>query len=563
MGSVFLARAVRGPHMGKLVALKRMHPHLERNPQFATGFFDEAWITAGLRHPNIVDTYDWGTDRQGRYIALEFVAGDSVLNLLKAVRSRGEQLPIDVVLYIVGKTAEALHAAHELRNERGELRHLVHRDVTPSNILLSRDGQVKLIDFGVAKARERLQNNTTTNTLKGKFGYMSPEQARGVKTIDRRSDVWSLGVVLWECLAGRRLFKSESELEILRMVTEDTPAAVRSVRPEVPAAVDSLLGAVFAKNRDDRLGSCAEFADYIWAVFREEGYQTDQRSLAEYFRKSLPERCASLDRLVAGEDWHLEPTSAGPGSGSFSGTDAHSGVAPMQPRTPLATGGFSAGNSSQVIYPAPTLAPAVTHTVPAQPAERSKSNIITIAAVGVALVSLGGVAALAAKLRTQQPTPAISQPQPSQSAQPATPPRVEPAANNNPSNVAQPQQQPVNTAAVNTGSQSARVGAHARNTPVERRAATRGNTGNLVLTPTNTTPAAHTQPSNSSNSGESESRGSVGSSTTSTTAAPTTNTRPVAQASNSSSGGSSNGSSNASSNNSQSGGGTMSTIRGW
>jgi hypothetical protein len=299
-----------------------------------------------LRHPNIVDTFDWGTDRQGRYIALEFVAGDSVLNLLKAVRSRGEQMPIDVVLYVIGKTAEGLHAAHELRNERGELRHLVHRDVTPSNVLVGRDGNVKLIDFGVAKARERLQNNTATSTLKGKFGYMSPEQARGVKNLDRRSDLWSLGVVLWECLAGRRLFKSDSELEILRMVTEETPASVRSVRPDVPEAVDSLLAGVFAKNRDDRLGSCAEFADYLWAVFREEGFTTDQAKVAEYFRKSLPDRCAALDRLVAGEDWHLEPTSAGPGSGSFNGTDAHSGVAPMQHRpVPMgATGGFSAAS---------------------------------------------------------------------------------------------------------------------------------------------------------------------------------------------------------------------------
>jgi serine/threonine-protein kinase len=556
MGSVFLARAVRGPHMGKLVALKRMHPHLERNPQFAAGFFDEAWITAGLRHPNIVDTYDWGTDRQGRYIALEFVAGDSLLNLLKAVRSRGEQMPIDVVLYIVGKTAEALHAAHELRNERGELRHLVHRDVTPSNILLSRDGQVKLIDFGVAKARERLQNNTTTNTLKGKFGYMSPEQARGVKTIDRRSDLWSLGVVLWECLAGRRLFKSESELEILRMVTEDTPAAVRSVRPEVPAAVDSLLGAVFAKNRDDRLGSCAEFADYIWAVFREEGYQTDQRTLAEFFRKSLPERCAALDRLVAGEDWHLEPTSAGPGSGSFSGTDAHSGVAPMQPRAPLATGGFSAVHSSQVIYPAPTLAPAVTQAVPAPPAERGKSNIITIAAVGVALVSLGGVAALAAKLRTQQPTPAIAQPQP---ARPATPPRVEPVANS-PVTVAQPQPAlNVVAPAGNTASSNARNSGHSRNGAPDRRAATRNSNGGatLVLGTTNTTPSANPQPSNNSSSSE---NGSAGRSTASANTATTTPTRQATQPSNDSS----NGSSSGSSNNSPSGsGGTMSTIRGW
>jgi serine/threonine protein kinase len=457
MGSVFLARAVRGPHAGKLVALKRMHPHLERNPQFAAGFFDEAWITAGLKHRNIVDTYDWGTDREGRYIALEFVAGDSVLNLLKAVRSKGQHMPIDVVLFIVGKTAEALHAAHELRNERGELRHLVHRDVTPSNILVSRDGEVKLIDFGVAKARERLQNNTTTNTLKGKFGYMSPEQARGVKNLDRRSDLWSLGVVLWECLAGRRLFKSESELEILRMVTEDTPASVRSVRPEVPEAIDSLLSSVFAKNRDDRLGSCAEFADYLWAVFHEEGYSTDERKIAQFFREALPERCASLDKLLAGEDWHLEPTSAGPGSGSFNGADARSGIAPMQ-RPPLATGaGFAPVDSNHLIYPAAhgtvppgvhTIAPKVTAAVPALPAAKSRSHVITIVSVSVALLSIGAAGAVIAKSRssapiaaasagtTSAPSPAMqAAPTPARPEEPSTPTQnsVAPPANAAPS----------------------------------------------------------------------------------------------------------------------------------
>ncbi|MBL8685300.1 MAG: protein kinase [Myxococcales bacterium] len=473
MGSVFLARAIRGPHQGKLVALKRMHPHLERNPQFATGFFDEAWITAGLKHPNIVDTYDWGTDREGRYIALEFVAGDSALNLLKAVRGRGQQMPIDVVLFIVGKTAEALHAAHELRNERGELRHLVHRDVTPSNVLISRDGQVKLIDFGVAKARERLQNNTTTNTLKGKFGYMSPEQARGVKNLDRRSDLWSLGVVLWECLAGRRLFKSESELEILRMVTEDTPASVRSVRPEVPEAVDQLLSAVFAKNRDDRLGSCAEFADYLWAVFREEGYTTDEKKLAAYFRAALPERCAALDRLSAGEDWVLEPTSAGPSSGSFNGTDAQSGIAMMQARPMLSTGSFSGvpsapgmsatgsqvhpAMSSQVIYPAS----AVTAAPVAVEQPKNKNGLIVVGALAIALVSLGGAAVVVMQSRNAStPTATIAQGTPTQTPATNTATPATPTNTQQPTNVApgEPQPNPAQTnnaiarPATNTGS---------------------------------------------------------------------------------------------------------------
>lgn len=394
MGSVYLARATNGPRKGQLVALKRMHPHLERNPQFAASFFDEAWITAGLRHPHVVDIFDWGTDKDGRYIALEFVAGESLLNLLKATRSRGHQMPIEIVLYIIAHTAEALHSAHELRNERGELRHLVHRDVTPSNVLISRDGDIKLIDFGVAKARERLQDNTQTNTLKGKFGYMSPEQARGVKNIDRRSDLWSLGVVLWECLAGKRLFKSDSELEILRMVTEETPASVRSVRPEVPEAIDQLLRSVFAKNRDDRIGSCAEFADYLWAVFREEGFTTNEQVLSEYFQQMLPDRCQALDRLLSGsnENWKLEPMQSGSGSGSFQGTDPRSGAVALPiPKGP--TGSFPAFESNLASRPT---------EVPAQAQDNNRKVVVLL--FGVVVLLAGALGTVLYHSRTTTPT---------------------------------------------------------------------------------------------------------------------------------------------------------------
>jgi len=381
-----------------------------------------------------------------------------------------------------------------------------------------------------------------------------------VKTLDRRSDVWSLGVVLCECLTGRRLFKSESELEILRMIIEDTPAAVRSLRPEVPAAIDSLLSAVFAKHRDDRLGSCAEFADYVWAVFREEGYQTDQQALAAFFRKSLPERCASLDRLLAGEDWHLEPTCASPSSGSFRGTDFQSGIAPVQSRAAPVTGGFNALHSSQVSLSAPMLAPAVTQAVPAQPAAGRTYHVITIAAVGLALMSLGGVAALAMKLRAQQPTQASSQSQPSQQTQPSSTPRVEPAANTTPSNAAQAQPQPVNTTTVPSASQRTPISPHLHHTPAERRTAPRGN---LVGSTPVLAPAPISSPSSHSHRSTNQTGTSESGSATSTRATPTANARPVEQSNNSSPSGSSGRPHNDSSNDTARPRSTMSTIREW
>lgn len=297
MGSVELARALSGPYAGQFVAVKRLHPHLEREKQFADMFFDEAWITAGLRHPNVVQILDWGEDASGHYLAMEFVPGDSLHALLREAHKAGIKVPVDLAIFIAAKTAEGLHAAHELRNERGELRHLVHRDVSPSNVLLGLDGSVKLIDFGVAKARDRLAH-TTTGAIKGKFGYMSPEQARG-QPVDRRSDVFSLGIVLWEMLALRRLYRSESELEILRMIVEDPPLPIRQVRPEVPVSLENVLNAALAKRRDDRLGSCAEFADFLWDIYREQGFTANERDVAAFLRQVLPERCKAVEALLA------------------------------------------------------------------------------------------------------------------------------------------------------------------------------------------------------------------------------------------------------------------------
>ena len=152
MGSVDLARAIGGPRSGDIVAIKRLHPHLEREKQFADMFFDEALITSGLRHPNVGMMFDWGTDSSGRYLAMEFVPGDSLLAVIRDAKKLNLPVPVDLALFIIGKTAEGLHAAHELRNEQGQLRHLVHRDVTPSNVLIGIHGEVKLIDFGVAKS---------------------------------------------------------------------------------------------------------------------------------------------------------------------------------------------------------------------------------------------------------------------------------------------------------------------------------------------------------------------------------------------------------------------------
>ncbi len=296
MGSVELAVAASGRSLGRMVAVKRLHPHLEEDERFLHMFFDELAITASLHHPHIVEIVDWGKDDLGHFLVLEYVPGDSLFALARDAQKRRVPFPVGLALYVVARTAEGLHAAHELRDERGESRHLVHRDVSHSNVLVGIHGQVTLIDFGVAKARDNL-THTAVGTVKGKLGYLSPEQYRA-ESVDRRSDLFSLGVVLWELLSGQRLFHGATEWEGMRRTLEHEPTALHTERPEVPAAVDRVLARALAKSRDDRMATCQEFADALDAIARDAGLDANEDALARYFREALPARVDELERLM-------------------------------------------------------------------------------------------------------------------------------------------------------------------------------------------------------------------------------------------------------------------------
>lgn len=308
MGSVELAVAASGRSLGRMVAVKRLHPHLAEDERFLSMFFDELAITASLHHPHIVEIVDWGRDEQGHFLVLEYVPGDSLFALARATQKRGIPFPVELALYIVACTAEGLHAAHEVRDERGESRHLVHRDVSHSNVLVGIHGQVTLIDFGVAKARDNL-THTVTGTLKGKFGYLSPEQARG-ETLDRRSDLFSLGVLLWELLSGQRLFHGATEWESMRRTLEQDAPALHPDWPEVPAAVDEVLARALAKSRDTRPATCLDLADALRAVARAEGYTAGEDELARFFREALPERVEELERVMVVAQASVEEATA-------------------------------------------------------------------------------------------------------------------------------------------------------------------------------------------------------------------------------------------------------------
>lgn len=294
MGNVALARALTGPNAGRFVALKRLYPHLEREHQWLEAFLDEVWLISSLHHPHVVEPLDWGRDEQGVYLAMEFVPGDSLRALVRAREAAQQPLPIEVVAEIVACVAEGLHAAHELKDDRGVSLQLVHRDVSPANVLIGYDGSVKLIDFGVAKAVGKLVH-TQHGLIKGKYGYMSPEQLQGLP-LDRRSDVFALGVVAWEALTLCRLYDAASEFEIMKLVCEEEPVAPGELRGDVPGDLDRIVLRCLAKDPAARYSSCDELVRDL-APFRPARSRA-RGAIAEIARASMPERLRWIEAVT-------------------------------------------------------------------------------------------------------------------------------------------------------------------------------------------------------------------------------------------------------------------------
>ncbi|MEJ7733698.1 MAG: serine/threonine-protein kinase [Polyangiaceae bacterium] len=239
MATVYLGRARGVGGFERDVAIKLPHRHVLETSAAAVELVEEAKLAAALRHPNIVSVLDVGEDEGGVHLVMDYVEGESLNTLVAA--SPESSLPLGVGVRILLDVLAGLHAAHELRDADGTALGVVHRDVSPQNILVGLDGVSRLADFGVAKVLTR-GTSTRTGTIKGKVAYMAPEQARG-QAVDRRSDVWAAGVVAWELLAGRRLRASDNDaVNLLELVTEPPPH-VGSVRPDVPPGLGDVVAA--------------------------------------------------------------------------------------------------------------------------------------------------------------------------------------------------------------------------------------------------------------------------------------------------------------------------------
>ncbi len=293
---------VREPatHAGKLCAVKRLHPHIAEDPQFYGMFVDEVWMTAALDHPNIVHVVGWGTDQEGTYLAVELVEGVSLARLMKTVFETREAFNERMVVYIGLELCAGLAAAHGLTSPQGEHLRLVHRDLTPGNVLVGFDGRVLIADFGLAKAKQRV-TKTLTGLLKGHPQYMAPEQA-GDGEIDARADLFSLGVLLFELFSGRHPWTGGTELEVFHVMAKEPPADLAALRPRIDRELLAVVNKLLEKDPQKRFASALEVYERLANWLDTHGYREDNAdAVARFVRRNAMRQMRWFERAVAGE----------------------------------------------------------------------------------------------------------------------------------------------------------------------------------------------------------------------------------------------------------------------
>jgi serine/threonine protein kinase len=294
MAEVFVATRP-GPHgFNKKFAVKRILPELARDARFVAMFCDEARICAGLTHPNIVQVVDFGESEGEVFMALEFVDGVSLARLLRAVAGARRRFPVAVALYIAHEVLRGLDFAHSAHDEQGRSLGIVHRDVSPGNVLIGRAGDVKLGDFGILLSAF-VDRRTYPGELKGKIGYMSPEQAMG-SPVDARSDLFAVGIVLAEMLLARPLFSGKNEFEILSKIYEADLSAIDRYGHGIPSEVLEIARTALSRHAQDRFASAASFAIAIQSVIDRLGLSTGPAELVSWLAAlgMLPSRSGTM-----------------------------------------------------------------------------------------------------------------------------------------------------------------------------------------------------------------------------------------------------------------------------
>jgi serine/threonine protein kinase len=398
MAEIHIAKQRGMEGFEKIVVIKVILPHLATNQDLVNMFLDEARIAARLTHSNIVQIYDLGRAGGTFFIAMEYVQGENLRTIAKSARKQGNPLPLEHTVKIISQACEGLHYAHNKADTNGVPLHIVHRDISPQNILVSFEGVVKLVDFGIAKAATQYAE-TKAGILKGKYSYMSPEQCKG-KHIDHRSDIFSLGIVLWELATGVRLYKKSSELMILKEITEGKVTPPREINQKVPAELEAIILKALEKHPDNRFQDGLQMHMALEEFMKTRGLTSSTVHLSAFMRELFKEKLDGLRKIeevqAAGDslesflfdDINLESEMYVPGTG----------VTPSQ-ASPIST-------PSQPLYPKPTTGVSRISPAPSPPTSGRTRNLLLGALLVVLLGVLGTLGYLIySRMKTPEPTP--------------------------------------------------------------------------------------------------------------------------------------------------------------
>jgi eukaryotic-like serine/threonine-protein kinase len=313
MASVHIGRLLGPVGFARTVAIKRMHPQFAEDPEFVSMFLDEARLAARIRHPHVVPTLDVVATDGELFLVMDFVKGESLARLIRSAVIRGERIPPEMVAAMMVGALHGLHAAHEATSDRGEPLHIVHRDVSPHNILVGTDGVARMIDFGVAKAAGRLQT-TREGQLKGKLAYMAPEQVRGEVT--RATDVYSASVVLWEALTGKRFIQGDNEAQVLDRLLRGSHVPPSQYARSLPPALDEVTMRGLALDPAGRFSTAREMARALEHAIPLATASTIGEWVEAAAKETLDERSARIATIESESSGKDVPLPAPPASTS-------------------------------------------------------------------------------------------------------------------------------------------------------------------------------------------------------------------------------------------------------
>ena len=368
MATVYIARQLGAAGFERIVVVKRVHRHLLGNRDFYDMFRDEARVASIIKHPNVVpviDVVEVTQPERELFLVMDYVESSSLATLRKAAHEEKQRIPVPILARILYDVLMGLHAAHVAIDMQGRPLGVVHRDVSPQNVIVGVDGSSRLIDFGVAKASHRL-TETKSGSVKGKYSYMAPEQARGLE-VDRRTDIFAAGIMLHECLTDRRLFRGENELDTVRRIMEAEIPTPSSVQPAIPAALDAVTMKALARPMEQRFQTAIEMAEALEHAVSLASPREVTAYLEKTCGKRLGERRDALREMLAGT------------------------VAPLAVELAADPGESQPSRSLQVSGVLPSEAP---------PRDRSKGPMIAVVAIAAAAV---GALVIVVANRTSRP----------------------------------------------------------------------------------------------------------------------------------------------------------------